>query len=112
MKTLIKSALLLLLFSILSCSSDDDQITQIDTDGDGIFDHIEIENGTDKNNACDPQQNEGYTGYDTTNTIWKNSNCDDDSVLNGDEVTNGTDPYFDNTAYAIPELLPKLSELN
>ncbi|WP_411768967.1 Ig-like domain-containing protein, partial [Winogradskyella sp. A3E31] len=45
------------------------------------------------NDPCDPMQAVGYTGYDSTNTIWQTADCDGDGVSNGDEFTNGTDPY-------------------
>ncbi|WP_276390200.1 gliding motility-associated C-terminal domain-containing protein [Eudoraea chungangensis] len=65
-----------------------------DTDGDGIIDDIEINNGNDPNDPCDPLQVAGYIGYDAANPIWAAADCDGDSVSNGDEDTNGTDPYF------------------
>ncbi|MEX0360795.1 MAG: gliding motility-associated C-terminal domain-containing protein, partial [Allomuricauda sp.] len=34
-----------------------------------------------------------YTGYDAANATWAAADCDGDGVTNGDEVTNGTDPY-------------------
>ncbi|GGG49606.1 hypothetical protein GCM10011414_19270 [Croceivirga lutea] len=64
-----------------------------DTDGDGINDDNEIAAGSNQNNACDPQQNPGYTGFDSSNTIWQNADCDGDGVLNGEEFVNGSDPY-------------------
>ncbi|MDO6496478.1 Ig-like domain-containing protein, partial [Cellulophaga sp. 3_MG-2023] len=60
-----------------------------DTDGDGVPDDID----TDPLNPCDPVQAVGYTGYDATNPIWAAADCDGDSIINGTEVTNGTDPY-------------------
>nr|WP_321413172.1 gliding motility-associated C-terminal domain-containing protein [uncultured Allomuricauda sp.] len=64
-----------------------------DTDGDGIDDDNEINNGTDENDPCSPTQLAGYTGYDSTNSIWSAADCDSDGVANGDEFANGTDPY-------------------
>ncbi len=86
-----------------------DQIT--DTDGDGIVNSVEIANGTDENNPCDPQQEAGYTGYNPLSTLWSTADCDADGVLNGDEFSAATDPYADDTVYAIAEFLPTLSEL-
>ena len=83
-----------------------------DTDGDGIADFQEVANGTDKDNPCDPAQDENYDGYDALSTVWSNSDCDSDGVNNGDEVANSTNPYFDDTVFAVAEFLPKLSELN
>jgi len=65
----------------------------IDSDGDGIFDAVEISLGSDKNNACDPQQNSTYTGFNAANTIWANSDCDGDGITNGVEFTNDSNPY-------------------
>ena len=64
-------------------------------------------NGTDLNNPCDPAQAAGYTGYDSGNAIWAAADCDSDGVTNGDEDTNGTDPYeaegsMDDDADGIP----------
>ncbi len=66
-----------------------------DTDGDGVIDDLEINDGTDANDPCDPAQTVGYTGYDSMNAIWSAADCDADGVANGDEFTNGTDPYID-----------------
>ncbi len=68
-----------------------------DTDGDGIDDDNETNDGTDLNNPCDPAQSPGYSGYDSTNTIWAAADCDGDGVSNGEEATNGTDPYLADT---------------
>lgn len=67
----------------------------LDTDGDGILDYLEIQNGTDKDNPCSPFQSPGYTGYNTLNSIWAMSDCDRDGISNGDEIANESDPYFD-----------------
>lgn len=66
----------------------------VDTDGDGVSDAQETLDGDDVNDPCSPSQLEQYTGYDAANTIWSGADCDGDTVNNGDEVTNGTDPYF------------------
>lgn len=86
-----------------------DQIT--DTDGDGIVDSAEITAGTDKDNPCDPVQDAGYFGYNASSTLWLMSDCDSDGVTNGDELSNATDPYVDDTVYPIADFLPKLSDL-
>ncbi|NNE76043.1 MAG: hypothetical protein HKN31_03120, partial [Pricia sp.] len=44
-------------------------------------------------------------------TIWSNSDCDGDGFSNGDEVASSTNPYIDDTVYAVADFLPKLSEL-
>ncbi len=83
-----------------------------DTDGDGIADFQEIADGTDKDNPCDPAQNEAYTGYNSSQTIWANSDCDYDGITNGAEVSAGTNPYAPaDVVYAVAEFRPKLSEL-
>ena len=48
-----------------------DPYSNVDTDGDGINDDLEIQNGTDETNPCDPVQVAGYTGYVATNAIWQ-----------------------------------------
>ncbi len=84
---------------------------QRDSDGDGVADFQEDADGTDKNDPCDPVQNENYEGYNSVNSTWANSDCDGDGVNNGDEVSASTNPYLDDTVFAIAEFLPKLSEL-
>jgi len=82
----------------MGCNSDDPSDrpeVDFDADGDGISDAQEIENGTNKNNACDPAQNSGYSGFDATNSIWLASDCDLDGITNGDEISASTDPYVD-----------------
>lgn len=68
-----------------------------DYDGDGVDDQTEISNGSDFEDACDPVQAAGYTGYVATNIIWKAADCDGDSLSNGNEVFNNADPYNDDT---------------
>ncbi|KAG1652341.1 hypothetical protein GQR58_026422 [Nymphon striatum] len=73
---------------LLTCDGDgvtnDPYETSGDTDGDGIDDDNEINNGTDENNPCDPAQAAGYTGYDASNAIWAAADCDGDGVTNGE----------------------------
>uniref|UniRef100_UPI00260849AA T9SS type B sorting domain-containing protein n=1 Tax=uncultured Maribacter sp. TaxID=431308 RepID=UPI00260849AA len=64
-----------------------------DTDGDGVSDNTD----TNPLDPCDPAQTEGYTGFDATNTMWQNADCDNDGIDNGTEETNGTDPYGTDT---------------
>ena len=82
-----------------------------DSDGDGIPDFQEDADGTDKENPCDPVQDENFTGYNAANNIWKSADCDADGVNNGDEVTAGSNPYLDDTVYAVAQFLPKLADL-
>lgn len=65
-----------------------------DTDGDGVSDAQEDVYGTDSTDPCDPAQSEQYMGYNAAETVWQAGDCDGDTISNGDEVTNGTDPYF------------------
>ena len=83
-----------------------------DSDGDGTLDFQEVINGTDENDPCDPVREERYEGYDVLNTVWSNSDCDSDGVNNGTEIANNTNPYIDDTVYAVAKFLPKLSQLN
>ncbi len=64
-----------------------------DSDGDGINNEIEIIIGTDPNNPCDPQQAPGYNGFDADNPIWAAADCDSDGLSNDEELSLGTDPY-------------------
>ncbi|MDT7827742.1 hypothetical protein RQM65_03565 [Pricia sp. S334] len=84
-----------------------------DSDGDGIPNFQEIADGTDKENPCDPAQNEDYTGYNASSLIWAKADCDADGVSNGDELADGTNPYLEDieVVYAVAEFLPKLSDL-
>ncbi len=88
-----------------------DDYDGIDTDGDGIEDELEFQQGTDPEDPCDPQQLAGYQGYDATNAIWAAGDCDQDGISNGDEVAGSTDPYKDNRVYPVADFLPTLSEL-
>jgi len=90
---------------------DKDEDEDKDTDGDGIYDAQEILDGTDKNDTCDPIQSTGYSGYDSENETWANSDCDGDGLTNLVEVFNGWDPYLDDRVYPVNEMMPKLSEL-
>lgn len=89
----------------------DPYLDDLDSDGDGILDSQESLDGTDENNPCDPIQDAGYVDYNANNSIWSAADCDDDGVINGDEVTNSTDPYVDDRVFAVAEFLPNLSQL-
>ncbi|WP_437395725.1 gliding motility-associated C-terminal domain-containing protein [Flagellimonas lutimaris] len=71
----------------------DPYLAEIDSDGDGIYDEVEITNGTDPNDPCDPAQGADYTGYDSNNTVWSSADCDGDGLTNGEELSLGTDVY-------------------
>ena len=58
-----------------------------DTDGDGTYDDVDPD-------PADPCNDDGVIGdEDTTNPIWQAADCDGDGETNGEEATNGTDPY-------------------
>ncbi|WP_346880936.1 hypothetical protein [uncultured Algibacter sp.] len=61
----------------------------VDNDGDGIFSDTD----QDDSDPCMPSQLPNYNGFNATNPIWMMADCDGDGELNGDEVTNGTNPY-------------------
>jgi uncharacterized protein (TIGR02145 family) len=57
-----------------------------DTDGDGVKDGDDYTDGSYTGlKPCLPPQDPGYRGYDNTNDIWQNANCDGDDYLNGTE---------------------------
>ncbi|MBU2945284.1 hypothetical protein [Zobellia uliginosa] len=108
--------LVILLVGIHSCNTDysgDFEDYDIDTDGDGIFDSEEVINGTDKNNPCDPPHTSEYSSFNSSNFIWLAGDCDNDGLNNEDELSAGNNPYGNPTVkvYAVPEFLPRLSEL-
>ncbi|MEZ4970095.1 MAG: gliding motility-associated C-terminal domain-containing protein [Flavobacteriaceae bacterium] len=62
--------------------------TPVDTDGDGVTNDKENEDGTDPNDPCDfilAHQN------CSPSSAWKNADCDGDGVTNGKEKEDGTD---------------------
>jgi len=89
---------LLLLIAVVSCTTDraaEYVDIDVDTDGDGVLDTQEVFQGTDKTDPCDPIQDASYTSYDPLNVIWQNSDCDTDGISNADELSDVTNPYFD-----------------
>lgn len=77
---------------------------EVDTDGDGIDDSQD----SDPNDPCVPVQSACYKDYDETNTIWAAADCDGDEVTNGEEVSNGTNPYAAPTSTTCVEEVAKL----
>ena len=73
----------------------------VDTDGDGVADFLD----EDANDPCLPLKEEGYVGFNSDNALWLEGDCDGDTIPNGVEFANGTDPYkacnlnFDITNY-------------
>ncbi len=107
-------ALSTLFVVFLSCGSDatEEYIDyDIDTDGDGLTDRIEIENGTDRNNPCDPSHSTTYEGYDPLNLLWLAGDCDADGLDNSSELVANSNPYGDPKDLAVAEMLPNLSQL-
>jgi hypothetical protein len=60
-----------------------------DTDGDGVADVSDPA----PNDPCLPAQSAGYTGYVSTNAVWANADCDNDTFSNGAEASAGSDPF-------------------
>ena len=79
-----------------------------DTDGDGVLDGVDGENGLTALQSCLPFQQEGYRGYDNNNSMWRIDNCDSDTYANGTEdnislLPNETylsDPYGGGACFA------------
>lgn len=101
-------------YSCASDSSDEFEAYDIDTDGDGIFDSLEVLDGTDRNDPCDPPHDIAYTAYDSLNLVWLAGDCDSDGVSNEVELSLDSNPYGDpvERILAVPEFFPNLSELN
>ena len=69
-------------------------IIRIDSDGDGVADDIEEDDGTDPTDPCNfIQSSQTFT----TSSVWNNSDCDNDGVTNLDELSDGTDPLNPDT---------------
>lgn len=94
----------------------DTDLLKSDTDDDGIFDGTEITNGTDplENDTDGDGVSDGNENIDDTNplnncsfkltnqslipdSIWSNGDCDNDTVINSDEIINGTNPQKEDT---------------
>jgi len=84
-----------------------DPLTGTDTDGDGMFNGIELDLGYDQDNPCVPIRAAGYTGYNVANALWLAADCDGDGITNENEIkgpdgdiattADNTDPYEGNT---------------
>ena len=97
-------------FTELTFDDIGDRGSDMDSDGDGVTDEDEMEDGTDPNDPCDfnpdsvtlPQSDE-FLALD----------CDGDGVTNGDELEDGTDPLdpcdFNPDSITLPQMEPFLS---
>jgi gliding motility-associated-like protein/uncharacterized repeat protein (TIGR01451 family) len=63
-----------------------------DTDGDGVIDCDEINDGTDLNDPCSFIITSASV---TPSAAWNGADCDGDGVINGSEITDGTNPLDD-----------------
>jgi hypothetical protein len=101
MKKFIEIIVIVLLLS--ACSSDREELldainnennppidqSKLDSDGDGVTDNIEIQNGTDVNNRCSLIITNQNVAASAT---WNDGDCDADGVKNIIEITDKTDP--------------------
>jgi hypothetical protein len=65
-----------------------------DADGDGETDLTD----SDPTLPCLPKQPKGYTGYVSSNPFWAQADCDDDGLLNADELTRN---YFGGVPFEV-----------
>ncbi len=63
---------------------DNDMVIDMDTDGDGVLDSVEMANGTNPNDSCD------YNVADITEPITSGADCDMDGLLDVEEITGVT----------------------
>ena len=73
-------------------------VTSVDTDGDGIPDHVEIEKGLDPNDYADGYEDldgDGISSRDefALGTDMANPDSDGDGLSDGEEITYGADGY-------------------
>ena len=66
----------------------------LDSDGDGVTDGDEVNDGTVGTDPCDYLQSSVTVSPDAA---WNTADCDNDGVTNIDENTNGTDPQDEDT---------------
>ncbi len=98
----------LTVFLLCACSNDREELldainnennplidqSKLDSDGDGVSDIIEIQNGTDVNNSCSllvTNQNVAASAS------WNDGDCDADGVKNIIEITDKTNPLIADT---------------
>ena len=85
-------------------------ITDKDTDGDGVPDGKEISDNTNANDVCSYKESSQVL-INVTST-WNNADCDNDGVINKTEATNDTN-IFDACSYKITDVtLPITSGLD
>jgi hypothetical protein len=72
-----------------------DNTQEPDTDGDGVSDSKETEDGTDIDNFCD--YNPASQDAASVSEAWLAADCDEDGLTNGEELQLGTNPLSSDT---------------
>lgn len=103
------------LFALIGCSPDNDSggnqnddgdVIFTDTDGDGVSNETEMNNGTNPNDSCSylPSSQD----FSLTSALWKTLDCDGDCKSNEEEITEGTNPIDANDYLGSGDFISKV----